>query len=907
MTGTDEIRRPAAGEPDPELFEAGATIVTANRRLARRLQRLWAERARRAGETVWDTPDILPWGAWLQRCWETLLLQAVGTDAAMPAMLLGDAQAQALWEQIIADSAAGRGLLRVAATAREAREAWQMQCAWRLRLSGRSFAYGRDVGAWMEWSARYRERCAREGWIDEAQLPDLIAETIACGILAPPAALCLAGFDEFTPQQHALIDALEAAGARVKIAAPPASAGRLARIPLQDAESEIIAAARWARARLEAGPDARIGIVVPDLAERRAQVMRIFDDVLYPGGVLPSAAARAPLYNLSAGAALADCPLIHDALLALKLAGGDVTLAEAGALLRSPFFAGAEHEFAARALHDVRLREHGDGRVALATLVTHSCPLLAAALARVETAVADLRDTRLRPSDWAERMLGLLGMLGWPGERTLDSDEYQAVEAWRELVSGMAALDAVQPAITFRQALAQVRRLSAERMFQPQRPDTPIQILGLLESAGLVFDHLWILGLHDGAWPPAPQPNPFLPIALQRELGMPRCSPEREYAVAERITARLLAAASEVRVSHPLHDGDRELRPSPLIAALPASVRPPPDAADEEFYGARIHTAARIEVFEDTRGPALASGQARGGSQLFKHQSDCPFRAFTRLRLHAQPLKEAAIGLEASERGILLHRVVEALWKALGSQATLRALDQAALDTLLGRCVDAALERAAAERPQVFTPRFRALERERLLRSLGQWLDFEEARGPFTVEATEHRDTVTAGGVTVEVKIDRIDRLADGRLAIIDYKTGDVHRRQWFGERPEDPQLPLYTLSIGDALGAVLFARIRTGESDWVGVARGDDVTPKIKAFDGTRDAEAVGGWDGLLAHWRAVLTRLGEEFRDGHAAVDPRDAGACDYCGLTPLCRINEQTSPVADEARAPDQEPEP
>jgi ATP-dependent helicase/nuclease subunit B len=909
MTGPAE----SLHEPDPAVLAAaaGATVITANNRLSRLLLRRHAALMRGEGQTAWEAPDILPWGAWLRRCWEALLMQGVSGDSPAPGMLLARDQAIALWEQLIADSPPGRELLRIPAAARQAREAYQLRLAWRMDAPRDSATCGRDAGAFLDWSAHYEERCRREGWIDEAHLPDLIAARVATGQLALPP-LCLAGFDEFTPQQQALIGTIEAAGVPVTIAAPRTTAGRLVRVSLEDAAGEILAAAQWARALLESRADARIGVVVPDLGERREQVARIFDDVLRPGAVLHAHSSDAPLFNLSAGAALAYCPVVHDALLALDLAGGEVTLAEAGALLRSPFISGAEQEFAARALHDVRLRDAGEIRVTIAALVTPSCPLLAGTLTRVEAAASVLRDRRLRPSDWAEHLFGLLRLLGWPGERTLDSDEYQAVEAWRDLVAGLSALDRVQAEITFALVLAQLRRASAERMFQPERPETPIQVLGLLEAGGLAFDHLWILGLHDGAWPPAPEPNPFLPIALQRRLGMPRSSPEREYAVAQSITTRLLAAAPEVCVSHPRSEGDRDLRASPLIADIPAAEWPLPGVAGAKSYDVLIHEAGRasggLETVDDARGPALSEAQTRGGSQVFKMQSDCPFRAFAGLRLQAKPLAEAGIGLESMARGILLHQVLERLWRELGSRAALLDLGLAAIDALLARVVDAVIGEAAAERPRVFTPRFRALEREHLLRSVGQWLDFEEARGPFTVEACEHKAVVTAGDVTVEVKIDRIDRLDDGSIAIIDYKTGTVSKGQWFGARPEDPQLPLYSLQSGDALGAVLFARIRPGESGWIGVTRDEHVAPKVKAFDQTGDAVAVGGWGGLLAHWRAVLTRLGEAFRAGDAAVDPRDGGKpCAYCGLTPLCRINEATSPVAEETVRGDREAEP
>ena len=64
-----------------------------------------------------------------------------------------------------------------------------------------------------------------------------------------------------------------------------------------------------------------------------------------------------------------------------------------------------------------------------------------------------------------------------------------------------------------------VKRLAAQTLFQPEAPDVPIQVLGVLESAGLEFDHLWVMGLTDEAWPIPARPNPFIPVALQRAAG----------------------------------------------------------------------------------------------------------------------------------------------------------------------------------------------------------------------------------------------------------------------------------------------------------------------------------------------------------------------------------------------------
>ena len=54
---------------------------------------------------------------------------------------------------------------------------------------------------------------------------------------------------------------------------------------------------------------------------------------------------------------------------------------------------------------------------------------------------------------------------------------------------------------------------------------------------------------------------------------------------------------------------------------------------------------------------------------------------------------------------------------------------------------------------------------------------------------------------------DRIDRLADGRQVIIDYKTGaSIDTKNWAAQRITEPQLPIYAALVNDEVAAVVFA-----------------------------------------------------------------------------------------------------
>ena len=162
----------------------------------------------------------------------------------------------------------------------------------------------------------------------------------------------------------------------------------------------------------------------------------------------------------------------------------------------------------------------------------------------------------------------MLDAAGFPGERALDSAEFQTRKKWYEVLGEFALLERVLPRISCAQALARLRRLCVDTLFQPESDVAPVQVLGILESAGLEFDHLWVSGLTDDAWPLAARPNPFIPVALQKKAGIPEAAADTALALDRRITDDWLHAAGEVVVSHPLREKDRELLPSALIEAV---------------------------------------------------------------------------------------------------------------------------------------------------------------------------------------------------------------------------------------------------------------------------------------------------------------------------------------------------
>ena len=872
-------------------LDGGTTLLTVNNRLAVELRARYDRAQLAAGRRVWPSADILPFGAWLGRLYQQLL------DSGFTELdLLSPAQERLLWQDIIEQQAGRAGLLRPAAAAESAQAAHALLTEWQLENEPLDLLGGDETRTFLGWRHRFNAELARRGLLSAAQLLPLLTSAFGQRALPVPARLVHSGFDALSPAQLGLFDVLRAAGCTIQPHQAEKRAGSTHRVEAVDGEAEIRLAAQWARAQLQQDPARRIGIVSPRIAQQRRDLERLFGEILTPAGYLTNSSAQA-VFNLSLGEPLSERPLVAHALLALRLLTGPQPLNAIGQLLRSPFLGGHGGEWERRALLDAALREDGLPLVDLARLgrrLAHfepgdprHCPDLAARLDRLQAVQRQL-PASATPQRWAEHFQALLDLLGWPGDRALDSHEFQQRERLQRVFSELAELGKVRPRMRLGQAVSQFCALAAAAVFQPRSPPTPIQILGPLEAAGMDFDALWLLGMDDQVWPPPPGPNPLLPTRLQRDLGMPHASAARELAFATTLTERLAHSAAQVIASHARTDAEREQRPSPLLrdwTLLTAN-----DLVAGPAAGMRAACAApgRFEPL-----PAAAAGTApagqRGGAALLQAQANCPFQAVARFRLNARPLDEASFAADGALLGNLVHELLQRVWQQLGDSARLAQHDDAALQGLIEPLARATLEDIGRRRPDLFTPRFRSIEATRLTLLAIDWLNLERRRSQaFAVLALEQDRDIELAGLQLRTRADRVDRLADGSLAVIDYKTGQSVRNDgWFDDRLSEPQLPLYCVHSEGEVQAALLARVRRDRPGctFVGLSRDQGFAPGV---DTPQARQQDTDWDGILAHWRRALGDLAAEIHSGRADPTP-SLQACRYCALGALCRVQQ------------------
>ena len=877
----------------------GAVLLCVNQRLARHHSVHYQQWQLEKGSVCWETPDILPLRSWIAQLHRQAVAMGLSDVSLVPAL-----KVQQAWQRIV-ESDNTLHLLDSAGAARSALKAWQLSCVWNCKNPEDQYLSA-DQFAWQRWLQRYLDWLGERQGIDEAMLPDELVRVFDIATEAQsaqllPQTLIVDGVLQLPAQLQMLMDKLQQCGVDVHIHSTEPCA-HIHRITYPDDDTELLSIATQMRAELEHDPQRSLGLVVPDLQQRRAEVVRAFERVFYPALSPSQVRAQPQVYEISLGLPLAAQPVIATALLLLQLTANSIGSNDLTHLLLSPHWLAAQTEARRREQLDRRLREKRTREMTLETFSTvlysgsQLKPKIKKLLVKRQLRAANL-------TEWASRFSNWLSELGWPG-KSPDSEEYQAVSAWLECLDDMQLLDD-GPKVSFSTAAGQLQLLARERVFQPETPATPIQVMGRLESHALAFDCLWVAGLDSDQWPPAGSPSAFLSISEQKARGVPDSSAAERLALAEKEFALWASQTPLLAVSSAASREGNEL----AAAALPAvtahhDVQPGVEqmlGRIQQVQVAKaplqiISSALKCVNREDAHGPGLPPGtKVDGGARLFENQALCPFRAFATHRLKIRPLEEVGPGLDPRQHGTLLHTALEIFWDEVRTHDALMSLAASGLDEKLADVVAQAIEQSDV--PQ----RLQALETRRLQPLLHEWLiKCEAPRQPFEVLKLEQKLRIEHGDIEMDVVIDRIDS-ADGELLVIDYKTGVNNRvNSWADARISNPQLPLYVLT-DKAIEGASFAQVAVNQTRFIGIASSESVLPgvavKLRRHTSNADYDApLENWQAWREHWGSSLDAIAAEIKQGVATVTPMK-NACTYCLLPSLCRIDSEQGRADDE----------
>lgn len=840
-------------------------IITPNRRLASYLRQ---KGVTQHSEPVCRTTRIYAWQDFIDHYADT---QREGLK--LDKVCLNTWQVDKLWHTIISDYAEQHPLLNIAETVQLARSAYELCAQWCVSVD-RLDADKSQTLAFQQWAQAYEAQLESLNAFDPVHKARYLMEGLEQStVFERPESFMLLAFDEITPLQQAFLSALKSSGAIEIESDEPSDLKTGVVCKAQDSRQELWAAASFAKKQYLANPEQRIGIVLPDLKNEWARVVDVFEKVFHECDEFP--------INISSGLPLGHVPIIQAALQLLSLEDDLLAMQSISYVLLTPFIAQGQSEAFERSRLDVRLRDLQRHEINWRDFIRLSeiAPVFHTVIQRVQ-ALRQTLPKGLKPSAWLASILELLDAWGWPGERVLNSHEYQAVEHFYRVLSELPVLDSVTRPMTYFEALNSLKRQLSTQLFQPESQDKPIQVLGVLEAAGLDFDHCWVLGLTSDVWPAKANPHPLLPTHMQVDAQMPHASAQRELDFAQTLTQRLLKSSREVIFSFAGIDAESAapLECSPLLSDMPTAPIEHFTDKSERLLERQLLDYKAVVPTEALTGLPLTTQKVSGGSSLFKDQGACPFRGYAKHRLKAQAPQKPMYGISPAVKGFLLHEVMQGVWQTLRDQQQLSDATPEACERLIDQQIDTVFSKQSPplDKAQAF------LEKKRLAEVVAQWLEIERSRSPFTIKALESPLQATFCGMTLKLRLDRVDVDNNGHVLLLDYKTGEVRIDDWDSDRPDDPQLPLYAILMNPKPAAMAFARVSKKQMALCGVGTWDE------AFIQQEDEAS---WQARLAQWEQSLTNIAEEFKAGYAAVAPKyGAHTCQFCDCQLFCRVQEK-----------------
>ena len=729
-----------------------------------------------------------------------------------------------------------------------------------------------------------------------AELPVTIAETLDSGRLPLPKRLILAAFEAVAPVEEKLFRVLSQKTAVEVFPLPKAKSANVHAITLPDMRQEIL---YFGQSLLHSSQELRlgaIGVVVPNLELYASALRRTLNTLLGH-----AASHQEETFNITLGTPLLGHPLAQAALIPFRLLGDEEKRHVLMGLILSPYYgawAGNRRQLARLDRYWREMVPEAD----LDSLYHQAYSRESNLIPYLSPGGTNLLELLLpfqgQASLSAEGWRGLLQALWKSVQFPVLADEADRV-AFNHLESALTSLVADLGPLTMdsRTFLAWLRQALSVEIFQVAgSEEAGVQVMGLIESRGLAFQQLFLLGMTSTALPQPVRPFPFLDLEERRQILGGTLKSQYEFAHAA--FQNLLAAAPEIILTRPEEIEGEPLAPTPFWQgpwqSSTVNFWTIPDAAWARADWLRSAWKGLTESPpEETAMDRLTSPPPFPESLSVSSLAvafQCPFRFLIQELLKLKPLAEPVGGLRPEDRGLSVHQVLACITRKLRSRQQEGNLEWNLVLPSIQECVDAVHEKMAA------IPAWQVERRRWLGKDFGLlklWFQEElshlQAGWRWLAEEIPFEGLAVGGWPTrLNGRIDRVDLHPELGLLCWDYKSGSSPNFSEVFSFLSHPQLPAYLLAIIQGLVKIPgHSQLHKYplQAGYITLKSEKDLKLDLLGADAEQ-------WRDLLTVWEKRLAELGQRLQQGLFQAEPvpdaqprAQKRLCSYCGLLTIC----------------------
>lgn len=326
-------------------------------------------------------------------------------------------------------------------------------------------------------------------------------------------------------------------------------------------------------------------------------------------------------------------------------------------------------------------------------------------------------------------------------------------------------------------------------MVRRSRPGHPrVRILGPMEARLNHFDEIILGGFNEGVWPTSTTADPWMSRPMKRDFGFDL--PEKQIGVLGLDFSNLLGAPHVWLTRSQMSDGTQtvksrwHMRLETVLQALGLSVEilQKPTCC---LWAKGLDTPEKfIKITPPAPKPPVSARPRRLSASAFEKLLRDPYGVFAEYILKLKPLEDLEPQAEASDFGNIVHKLLENFGKAYPAE-----FPNNARDLLMSAGLKLLEESGFAKEKQTFW-------KPKLIKMI-DWiveteLSYRHEISHISIETTGSFfiSDLPAGPFEIYARADRIDRTTDGRLNIIDYKTGRA-RKTTEVAKGYAPQLPI--------------------------------------------------------------------------------------------------------------------